>query len=136
MAILNFKQLTKTNPFQHFVLMFAVYLIISLLVFAFSLDAEIKWICIFTILIFYCWVNPIIGAFYDKYIQYTLQSTAFILLLIAVILLSEKFINNDYFLDSFTNTMLLTATLIFYFVALGMCGLFRFFVQVLDKSPS
>jgi len=134
MAILSFKKLVDAKPIVHFLLTVTSYLVISILFNSFDLDKESKWICIFTLLIFYCWLNPMIGAFTKNWTSFTLQSTAYILLLTILILSFEYLFANDYLIDTFENTMLLLATYIFYMVAIGICGLFRMLTKVLDKS--
>lgn len=135
MAILSFKKLVSAKPILHFVLIVLTYLVVSILFNTLNLDRESKWICIFSILIFYCWLNPMIGAFSSKnWINYTLQSTAYILLFTMLILTFEYYFGNDYLIDSFEYTMLLLTTFIFYTVAIGICGLLRMLTKVLDKS--
>ena len=136
MPILSFNQFKNSSPIEHFVLTIVAFVFVILSALLFNYSSETKWIFIFILIILFAWINPIIGVFTKNWANYTLKSTGLLLLIAAIAFAVELYVFNENMFNSFTNSMLLSVSGVFYLVAIGMCGLFRTVVNVVNSSAS
>ncbi len=99
------------------------------------ISSDVEYFAAFLAITFFCLMNTIVSIAYESFFRYTVPSYYLYVLLVAVLLLSARYLSGISIWTLWEYRMMLISVTIFYLVISGLVRLLRMMYEMVTQEP-